>query len=363
MIIVSCKNDILSPDIELATPITSSVDLINFKAAFVLFNNRNSIGIFNTEKNEFVNFIYIENAKFLSSISLSKKYKNVVLTIPNSQVENINNFNTKLIDEKIQTFNNGYLIKISTEDGRTLSTTKINGINFDAEYLPNEKEIWTTSFENINDNLIKGKVYFIDQVNLQNLGFIEVENKPIDIAFSKDGLYGFVLNYGSQSVSIVSVKTKKIVNTIKVGKNPKKLITTLDGKLFVINEGDNSINVFNTSDFKIQTTYHIDVKPTSVNCSPRGDIWVSSSESNKVYFYSKLSDIKTGEIESGKGANDITFSNDGKFCFVTNSLEGTISKINIDQKSIVKSNYINSYPTKFVDINSFSNWDFSIFFD
>lgn len=306
------------------------------------------ISVMNSESNEFMGNIVVQNAKYPSSFSFSKRSKSVIVTMSNFDI------NTNILPKNNhfgKEHKEGFMLKLSTQNGSTLASSKIHGVNLDAEYSNDEAEIWTTHFHDIDDKEEVGRVLILDSHSLLEKRFIEVGNAPIDIAFSKNGQKVFVLNYGSESVSIIDAKNKFKITDVKVGKNPTKLIVSDENQIFVLNNLDKSISVIDGETNKLSRTYQLDVKPTSISFSPHGELWICSNESNKLYFYSRSADIRTGEMNCGNGCNDIAFSSDGKYCFVVNKAEGSISKIDVNSKKMTKTQLQGLQPTKISALN------------
>jgi YVTN family beta-propeller protein len=89
---------------------------------------------------------------------------------------------------------------------------------------PDENEIWVTS-------LLDDCIYIYDLKTKEFTGRLNTGDGPNWVVFSPDGKYGCVSNTDSDDVSIFSVKDRREVARVKVGKVPKRLaIATVASK-------------------------------------------------------------------------------------------------------------------------------------
>jgi YVTN family beta-propeller protein len=91
-------------------------------------------------------------------------------------------------------------------------TTKCHGIGI----TPDGHELWAAT------NL-EGAVYFYSLPELKQVGRLKIGNKPNWIAFSPDSKTGYVTNNEDGNVSVISVETHQLTNTITVGTGPKRI--------------------------------------------------------------------------------------------------------------------------------------------
>jgi YVTN family beta-propeller protein len=81
---------------------------------------------------------------------------------------------------------------------------------------PDENEVWVTS-------LLDDCIYIYDLKAKKITGRLNTGDGPNWVVFSPDGKYGCVSNADSDDVSIFSVKERREVARVKVGKVPKRL--------------------------------------------------------------------------------------------------------------------------------------------
>lgn len=88
---------------------------------------------------------------------------------------------------------------------------------------------------------LAGFVAVFDTNSGQQVGEIAVEVNPYKLLFDAEAKYLYVSNWGSDSVSVVDVATRKVVRSIAVGDNPNDMVLTRDGRLFVACGNSNSV--------------------------------------------------------------------------------------------------------------------------
>ena len=81
---------------------------------------------------------------------------------------------------------------------------------------PDERELWVTS-------LLDDCIYIYDLKAKKFVGKLKTGDGPNWIVFSPDGKYGCVSNTDSDDVSLLSVKDRREVARVKVGRVPKRL--------------------------------------------------------------------------------------------------------------------------------------------
>ena len=133
---------------------------------------------------------------------------------------------------------------------------------------------------------------------------------PHEIAASPDGgTYAAVVNYGAAAIDIFDVEAKAITHSYDLGKNenPHGIVWLDDGRIIATTEGGQSIVIISNAD---------KFEDRSI-----------SSISNR-----SISSISTGE----NGTHMLAVSSDGKFAYTANLGSGTLSKIDLDKNTTLK---------------------------
>ena len=73
---------------------------------------------------------------------------------------------------------------------------------------------------------------------------------PNGLALSHDESQLYVVNFNSDTLSVVDIATRKVVKTVTVGSQPTKVTLSGDGaQAYVANSASSTISIFNTFDF------------------------------------------------------------------------------------------------------------------
>jgi YVTN family beta-propeller protein len=142
---------------------------------------------------------------------------------------------------------------------------------------------------------------------------ITVGNFPFGISLTSDGAYAYVSNYGDGTVSAIRTSDNSVIDTdpstvnidpIKVGALPIGVSVTPNGEyVYVSNSGDGTVSVIRTSDNSV-----IDTDPSTVEIDP---------------------------IKVGDGPAGVSVTPNGKYVYVNNSGDGTVSVIRTSDNSVI----------------------------
>lgn len=100
----------------------------------------------------------------------------------------------------------------------------------------------TTAYVLRNDH--PGRVYFVDLASGAVTAETQVEDSPIAAALSPDGRHLYVLNRGSDTLSIIDTAARKLEASMPAGSAPGALALSRDGKrLFVAATGSNALYI------------------------------------------------------------------------------------------------------------------------
>ena len=105
----------------------------------------------------------------------------------------------------------------------------------------------------------------------QVIATISVGNSPLSIVVSPDNASAYVVNYGSNSVSIIDTGTNMITTNITVGGLPVGSAITPDGKtLLVTNSHDSTVSVISISTGSVVATINVGPNPRGLGVTPDG---------------------------------------------------------------------------------------------
>lgn len=164
------------------------------------------------------------------------------------------------------------------------------------------------------------KIEVVNAYTFKTVAVIEGLQQPRYFA-ALNGNKGYVTEWvaygGNGRVSVIDLKTNKVIKTIEVGTMPEQLIVA-NGKLIVANGGDNTLSIINTSADIVETTIEVIDGPSNLVKDKDQNIWI----------------LSTGKI---------VYTDDWSAIDYTKTTAGALSKLNtstfkIEQKFVVPSN-------------------------
>jgi YVTN family beta-propeller protein len=151
-----------------------------------------------------------------------------------------------------------------------------------------------------------------------------------------------VVNKTDNSISIIDLASKKIINTLPTGKGPHELVLSGDGKWAVSTNfvGGNSLTVFNVQAQKVERTIALPNLP-----GPHGvrflqdnaQLIFTSGSSQRLGLANIHSGQVTASIETGQNTTHmVTLSADEKTAYTTNIRSNSISVLDLVSGNKVK---------------------------
>ena len=134
----------------------------------------------------------------------------------------------------------------------------------------------------------------------------------------------FVADEGSNTVSVIETQSLKRVGVIGVGRTPHNVQIAPDGKLaWVTNEGES------------HGAPHGAIVHGEKGATPgRGEIWAIDTATNKV----------VGKVIVGSHPAHVVLTPDGRFAYVTNGGEDTVSVVDTAARAVVGTVRVGAYP-------------------
>ncbi|MBF8297359.1 MAG: hypothetical protein HW395_16, partial [candidate division NC10 bacterium] len=115
-----------------------------------------------------------------------------------------------------------------------------------------------------------GNVSVIDMATNTVITTVTVGLTPEQGAVTPNGLFAYVANSGSNTVSVIATATNTVVGSpISVDQRPDFLTVSRDGaSVFVPNQNSNSVFVISTASNTVTATISVGVNPTGVATTP-----------------------------------------------------------------------------------------------
>ncbi|WP_394837626.1 YncE family protein [Pendulispora rubella] len=337
---------------------------INYDALYVLNGNGDTITVVDTEK-EYINpsRIHLRNASFPHYLALSRDRQQLLLSAgslvpgvaPDAGVD-------ARADAKVDSgFDAGFdaggeppdagedageqeagtplriladnpsskgaLLLLKATTGVTIKGRVTEAPVFNAVFSPDEEDIWATSMTAPGNALLITPTTLVDRFK------VEVENQPARITISKNGRYAFVVNAGSNSVTVIDAASKVVRATLKVGSGGG--VWQGENDLAYIDDAEKkTLTSVQTTNLGIRRTFELGFRVGTVVPGPDGYLWITDPEGGRVVLYQTDTDVQVFEIPTGKGAYGMAFSDDGKWGYVSNTAEDTVSIIDIKGRRV-----------------------------
>jgi YVTN family beta-propeller protein len=175
---------------------------------------------------------------------------------------------------------------------------------------------------------------------------IPVGQNPFGVTVLPNGNYIYVVNSGTDNVSVIQTSDNTVIATVAVGNQPAD-VTALPNNQFVYvtNEISNSVSVIQTSDNTIVSTIPVGQNPIGISALPNGNfIFVVNSVSDNVSVIQTSNNTVVATIPVGSNPYDITSLSNSEYLYVTNIGSNNISVINTLSNSVIATILLSSTP-------------------
>jgi len=195
-----------------------------------------------------------------------------------------------------------------------------------------------------------GNLSVIDLVSYSVIKSIATGIGPHGFRISSDGRLAYIANMKEDTVSVIDLTSFTELRKIKVGQAPVTTgITSDDQKLLVTLNAENRLAIVNTANDTVKTI-PVGIGPAQVYIAPDDRyafVANQGTEQNPSVTISKIdltTDIVVATIETGKGAHGIVTNSDGRYAYVTNMYEDTVSIIDNSSNRLVATVTVGKIP-------------------
>jgi YVTN family beta-propeller protein len=223
--------------------------------------------------------------------------------------------------------------------GFLLIAAMATGCSRSAERSPSRSAAYVSDEES-------GNVVVFDTNTNEVTARIPVGKRPRGLKVSRDGKWLYVALSGSpragpgvdpsklgppdrnaDGIGVVDLATKKLVRTLKCGIDPESFDLSTDGKtLYVSNEVTAEMTVLDPSSGDVRARVPVGGEPEGVTIRPDGKaVYVTSEQDNQVTVIDTNTLTTIGRVSTGIRPRAVVFTSDGGLGFVTNEGEGTVT--------------------------------------
>lgn len=312
---------------------------INYPAAFIVNGESSTLSVINLNTNEVSATIQLTDGSSTSKHGAGHTATAGFLAYPHHIYINAAKSQIAIAAPGVD-LSAGHTGEAHSGTGKVAVLDAIKGINvkiFDvpmsnhnAVFSPDGKELWTSQSE--------GKVLVYDANNYALKNTIIVGKGSAEVTFSSDGTVAFVANGEDNTVSAINPTSKTILATIPVGKNPVGAWVGADGRMYVDNEDGQTVSIIDVKTLKVIETVNLGFMPGFVAYqADMKEMWVTDPMAGKVHWWTKGTDGKmtrSGSFATGAGTHAIAFN--AMNAYITNQEDATVSVIDIMQHKVLK---------------------------
>jgi YVTN family beta-propeller protein len=165
---------------------------------------------------------------------------------------------------------------------------------------------------------------------------------PHGLRLAPAGRELYVANVEDGSVSVIDTRARAEVARIPVGRAPVQVGFTPDGgRVYVSLRDENQIAVIDTATRAVVARIPVGRGPIQVHATPDGRFVYVANQGSEAEPADTVSviDVASGAVidtvRTGAGAHGVAVSDDGRYVFVTNIVDGTVSVIETERRSVV----------------------------
>jgi DNA-binding beta-propeller fold protein YncE len=160
---------------------------------------------------------------------------------------------------------------------------------------------------------------------------IEVQEQPHHIALLNDGVA--VTNTKSLSISIVDIIKMEVKDNIKIDAEPLMIVSNKNDKMFV--GAINPSKIFFIDNNEVKNSINLESDPHGIALTLNGDnLLVTIPEDDKILIINMKGEI-VKELMTGSFPHNIDIDPDGRYGYISNSNDASVSIIDLTNFEIV----------------------------
>jgi len=176
---------------------------------------------------------------------------------------------------------------------------------------------------------------------------IPVGTAPIQAAVTPDGSKVYVVNQGSNDVSVIDTGSNTAIATIRVGASPSGLAVTPDGSRVLISSlNARKVVVISTSSNKVTATWPVVLGSSAIAVSPDGlYAYIANQTNNRVSIHNALTGLLLNNPPGFSNPNSIAVAPNGGQFYVTNGAANTVAVYNVNTRKLITTVGVGVLPT------------------
>ncbi|MBA4408733.1 MAG: bifunctional YncE family protein/alkaline phosphatase family protein [Bacteroidota bacterium] len=189
-------------------------------------------------------------------------------------------------------------------------------------------------------------IQLIDPGEMQLLDSVTIEKSWLGLTFSKDGKYLYASGGNDNWIVQYQIKNKKLIpyDTLVFGKPwPEKIsiagIAVDDDKqlLYTVTKENNSLYVYDLKEKKVKSQFPLGGEGyTCLLADDNKMLYITCWGCDKVILFDTQKQSMAGWIPVGDNPNDLCITQNGKYLFVSNANDNSVSVISLEQKRVIE---------------------------
>jgi YVTN family beta-propeller protein len=169
--------------------------------------------------------------------------------------------------------------------------------------------------------------------DLRPAGRVVVPPNPHAVAFSAGLMRAFTPDHESNAVSIIDLRTDRLLKSIPVSRAPHSLAVSPDGKTVLVAGYDaNAADLIDAATLRRTGPFRVGSKPQSVAfAADGGHGYVVNEGDNTVSVLDGHTGAVTATVGVGRSPRAIAVSADGRLAYVSNGDDNTISVLRVGE--------------------------------
>jgi len=184
---------------------------------------------------------------------------------------------------------------------------------------------------NFNPSSLPVGQYSITAVYGGDNNYAGSTSQPQTLFITQTGPFAYVANLLSNTVSMISIPSGQVVNSIPVGPAPIDAAISPDGtQVYVSNNNGNDVAVIDTASSTVVATIPVQSFPVGLAFTPDGtSAYVANFGSNTVSVINTSTQTVTSTVPVGHAPGNVTMAvtSVGTFAYVPNTQDNTVSVI------------------------------------
>ena len=179
--------------------------------------------------------------------------------------------------------------------------------------------------------------------NISLEGEIPVGGTPVGIAYDPLNSEMYVIDFASDSVSVINTSTDTVIANVVVGFGPSDIVLDPDNSdVYVVDTNSNNVVAISTVDNTLVSSISVGEEPRGIAYDPlNGELYVSNSGSNTVSVINASSNTVISTIEVGAEPTRLAYDPMNSEVYVVNSgssaeSSNIVSVINTTSNKVVE---------------------------